>query len=203
MAAGTVAIPSKRFDELAQRLVASGRYNSPSEVLEAALDALEREECDEEAKEAWLEQALEAGFASGVAEGDVFARVREQIGLKADCSCSGLNGDCPVCGDGILRDAARNASEKREYEASKTFKVKKKPMPKTNFDEVIFEQAIERDAPAKPVANYPINSGPTPTKRKTKICPLCDPPKPITLRRFVRHQAEVHGHHATRVSRMS
>ena len=42
MAAGTVAIPSKRFDELAQRLVASGRYNSPSEVLEAALDALER-----------------------------------------------------------------------------------------------------------------------------------------------------------------
>jgi putative addiction module CopG family antidote len=83
MAAGTVSIPSKRFDEFAQRLVASGRYNSPSEVLEAAIDALEREECDEEAKEAWLEEALEEGFASGVAEGDVFARVRERVGLPA------------------------------------------------------------------------------------------------------------------------
>jgi putative addiction module CopG family antidote len=81
MALAAVAIPSKRFDELAQRLVASGRYNSPSEVLDAAVDALEREECDEEAKEAWLEEALEEGFASGIAEGDVFARVRERAGL--------------------------------------------------------------------------------------------------------------------------
>jgi putative addiction module CopG family antidote len=83
MAAGTVAIPSKRFDELAQRLVASGRYNSPSEVLEAAIDALEREECDDEAKEAWLEGALEAGFSSGVAEGDVIGRIRARHGLSA------------------------------------------------------------------------------------------------------------------------
>jgi putative addiction module CopG family antidote len=82
MAAGTVATPSKRFDEFAQRLVASGRYNSPSEVLEAAIDALEREECDEEAKEAWLEEALEAGFSSGVYEGDAFADVRRELGLK-------------------------------------------------------------------------------------------------------------------------
>ena len=82
MAAETVVIPSKRFDELAQRLVASGRFNSPSEVLEAAIDALEREECDEEAKELYLEQALDAGFSSGVAEGDVFARVRSQLGLS-------------------------------------------------------------------------------------------------------------------------
>ena len=81
MAAGTVSIPSKRFDELAQRLVASGRYNSPSEVLEAAIDALEREECDEEAKEAYLEQALEEGFASGVYKGDAFADVRRELGL--------------------------------------------------------------------------------------------------------------------------
>ncbi len=67
MAAVAVATPSKRFDDLAQRLVASGRYDSPSEVLAAAVDALEleREECDEEAKEAWLEEALEAGFSSG------------------------------------------------------------------------------------------------------------------------------------------
>jgi len=81
MAAGTVFTASQRFEEIAQRLVASGRYNSQSEVLEAALDALEREECDDEAKEEWLEAALEAGFASGIAEGDVFARVRERAGL--------------------------------------------------------------------------------------------------------------------------
>ena len=84
MAAETVAIPSKWFDELAQRLVASGRYSSPSEVLEAAVDALEREECDEEAKEAWLEQALEEGFSSGVAEGDVIGRIRARHGLSAE-----------------------------------------------------------------------------------------------------------------------
>jgi len=82
MSIGTVATPSKRFDELAQRLVASGRYSSPSEVLEAAIDALEREECDEEAKEAYLEQALEEGFASGVYEGDAFADVRRELGLS-------------------------------------------------------------------------------------------------------------------------
>jgi putative addiction module CopG family antidote len=79
MATGTVATPSKRFDELAQRLVVSGRYNSPSEVLEAAVDALER---DEEANEAYLEQALEAGFSSGVYEGDAFADVRRELGLN-------------------------------------------------------------------------------------------------------------------------
>jgi putative addiction module CopG family antidote len=84
MAVGTLVTPSRRFDELAQRLVASGRYNSPSEVLEAAMDALEREECDEEAKELYLEQALEAGFSSGVAEGDVIGRIRARHGLSAE-----------------------------------------------------------------------------------------------------------------------
>jgi putative addiction module CopG family antidote len=84
MAAGTIAVPSKRFDEFAQRLVETGRYNSPSEVLEAALDALEREECDEEAKELYLEEALEAGFSSGIAEGDVIGRIRARHGLSAE-----------------------------------------------------------------------------------------------------------------------
>ncbi len=46
------------------------------------MDALEREECDEEAKEAYLEQALEEGFASGVYKGDAFADVRRELGLK-------------------------------------------------------------------------------------------------------------------------
>ena len=84
MPTGNIATPSQRFDELAQRLVASGRYNSPSEVLEAAMDALEREECDEEAKEAYVEQALEAGFSNGIAEGDVIGRIRARHGLSAE-----------------------------------------------------------------------------------------------------------------------
>jgi hypothetical protein len=50
-------------------------------VLDAAVDALEREECDEEAKEAWLEEALEEGFSSGVYKGDAFADVRRELGL--------------------------------------------------------------------------------------------------------------------------
>jgi putative addiction module CopG family antidote len=84
MAVGTVATPSQRFDELAQRLVSGGRYNSPSEVLEAALDALEREECDEEAKELFLEEALEAGFSSGIAAGDVPGRIRARHSLSTE-----------------------------------------------------------------------------------------------------------------------
>jgi antitoxin ParD1/3/4 len=75
------AVGSQRFDSLVKRLVESGRYNSASEVLEAAVDALEREECEDEAKEAYLKQALEEGFASGVYEGDAFADVRRELGL--------------------------------------------------------------------------------------------------------------------------
>jgi len=33
-------------------------------------------------KEAYLEQALEEGFASGVYQGDAFADVRRELGLK-------------------------------------------------------------------------------------------------------------------------
>ena len=78
------AVGSQRFDVLVAKLVESGRYNSASEVLEAAMDALEREECDDEAKELYLEQALEAGFSSGIAEGDVVGRIRARHGLSAE-----------------------------------------------------------------------------------------------------------------------
>jgi putative addiction module CopG family antidote len=64
--------------------VESGRYNSASEVLEAAIDALEREECDDEAKELYLEQALEAGFSSGATEGDVVGRIRARHSLSVE-----------------------------------------------------------------------------------------------------------------------
>jgi antitoxin ParD1/3/4 len=78
------AVGSQRFDALVARLVESGRYNSASEVLEAAIDALECQECEDEAKELYLEQALEAGFSSGIAEGDVIGRIRARHGLSAE-----------------------------------------------------------------------------------------------------------------------
>jgi antitoxin ParD1/3/4 len=75
------AVGSQRFDALVARLVESGRYNSASEVLEAAVDALEREECDDEAKLAYLKKAIEDGEASGIYEGNPFADIRAKYGL--------------------------------------------------------------------------------------------------------------------------
>jgi putative addiction module CopG family antidote len=81
MGAASVSLGSKRFEALAARLVESGRYASISEVFEAAAEALDRQECEDDAKEAYLREAIEEGEASGIAEGDVFARVRERAGL--------------------------------------------------------------------------------------------------------------------------
>jgi antitoxin ParD1/3/4 len=57
--------------------VKSGRYENASEVVRAALRNLEREEQQYEAKLAALRTAIDEGDASGVAKGDVFARVRK------------------------------------------------------------------------------------------------------------------------------
>ena len=43
------------------------------------LDALLRE-CDEQAKQVWLDQALADGDASGLYEGDVFEGIRQELG---------------------------------------------------------------------------------------------------------------------------
>jgi hypothetical protein len=114
------------------------------------------------------------------------------------CSCSGLNGECPICGDGILTSAQARASDS-EYVATKSFAVPRMTTPHSSFDEAAFVASIERDSPVRPSPLYAMTTGPTPTKRKTKICGMCG--KAITERRFIRHQAEVHGHHATRVTR--
>jgi len=70
-------------DEL-ERFVAtkvkSGRYENASEVVRAGLRTLEREELQYEAKLAALRAAIDQGDTSGIAEGDVFGRVRK--GLK-------------------------------------------------------------------------------------------------------------------------
>lgn len=61
--------------------VESGRYENASDVVRAALRTLEREDQQYEAKLAVLRTAIDEGDASGIAEGDVFTRVRETLNL--------------------------------------------------------------------------------------------------------------------------
>ena len=69
------------LDRFVLEKVESGRYENASEVVRAALRTLEREEQQYDAKLAVLRNAIDEGDASGVAEGDVFARVREKLNL--------------------------------------------------------------------------------------------------------------------------
>ena len=69
------------LDRFVLKKVKSGRYDNASEVVRAALRTLEREERQYEAKLAALRSAIDEGDASGVAEGDVFARVRSALNL--------------------------------------------------------------------------------------------------------------------------
>lgn len=63
--------------------VKSGRYENASEVVRAALRTLEREEQQYEAKLRGLRAAIDEGDASGIAEGNAFARVRKKLNLPA------------------------------------------------------------------------------------------------------------------------
>ena len=69
------------LDRFVLKKVESGRYENASEVVRAALRTLEREEQQYEAKLAALRAAIDDGDASGFAEGNVFARVRETLNL--------------------------------------------------------------------------------------------------------------------------
>jgi antitoxin ParD1/3/4 len=68
------------LDHFIVEKVKSGRYENASEVMRAALRALEREEQEYEAKLAALRSAIDAGDSSGIARSDVFRRVRKKIG---------------------------------------------------------------------------------------------------------------------------
>jgi antitoxin ParD1/3/4 len=72
---------TEELDRFVLEKVESGRYENASEVVRAALRTLEREEQQYEAKLAALRTAIDEGDASGVAEGSVFARVRETLTL--------------------------------------------------------------------------------------------------------------------------
>ena len=86
---GAEAMPTRNvnltdtLDHFIVEKVKSGRYENASEVMRAALRALEREEKEYEAKLAALRSAIDAGDSSGVARGDVFRRVRQKLGRIA------------------------------------------------------------------------------------------------------------------------
>ena len=80
MATQSVSL-SAEFDEFAAPLIASGHYANTAEVLHAAMNALLRAESDEEAYNQACVRAAEEGEASGIAEGDVMARLRAEFGL--------------------------------------------------------------------------------------------------------------------------
>lgn len=63
------------LDRFVLAKVQSGRYDSASEVVRAALRTLEREEQEYEVKLAALRAAIDEGDASGIAEGNPFRRV--------------------------------------------------------------------------------------------------------------------------------
>jgi antitoxin ParD1/3/4 len=72
---------TEELDSFVSSKIESGRYENASEVVRAALRTLEREEQEFELKLAALRTAIDEGDASGVAEGDSFARVRQKLKL--------------------------------------------------------------------------------------------------------------------------
>jgi antitoxin ParD1/3/4 len=72
---------TNELDRFVATKVKSGRYENASEVVRAGLRNLEREEREYELKLAALRAAVDEGDASGVAGGNVFARVRKKLKL--------------------------------------------------------------------------------------------------------------------------
>ena len=72
---------TEELDRFVLEKVRRGRYENASEVVRAALRTLEREEQQYEAKLAALRTAIDEGDASGIAEGNVFDRVRKTLNL--------------------------------------------------------------------------------------------------------------------------
>jgi antitoxin ParD1/3/4 len=71
------------LDRFVAKRIENGKYENASEVVRAALRTLEREEREYEARLTLLQRAIDEGDSSGIAKGDVFARVRKAAGLPA------------------------------------------------------------------------------------------------------------------------
>lgn len=78
MSKNTSFVLGEHFDRLIQTQLKSGRYASATEVVREALRHFEAEK----EKEAWVEEALAAGVASGRARPGVFRRVRAKQGRR-------------------------------------------------------------------------------------------------------------------------
>jgi antitoxin ParD1/3/4 len=69
------------LDRFVAKKVKTGRFENASEVVRAGLRTLEREERLYEARLAALREEIDQGDSSGIAEGNVFARVRKTLKL--------------------------------------------------------------------------------------------------------------------------
>ena len=72
MSKNTSFVLGEHFDRLIQAEVEGGEYASATEVVREALRVFEAQR----KKQAWVEQALAAGVASGRARPGVFKRIR-------------------------------------------------------------------------------------------------------------------------------
>jgi len=73
---------TEELDRFVARKVKSGKYENASEVVRDALRSLGREEQEHRAKLVALRAAIDEGDASGIAEGDVFGRIRNTLDLR-------------------------------------------------------------------------------------------------------------------------
>jgi antitoxin ParD1/3/4 len=72
-----------QLDKFVESRIKRGHYANASEVLRAGLRALGKAEKEDEAKLVAIRAAVLAGEESGVAEGDVFAELRDRVRMRA------------------------------------------------------------------------------------------------------------------------
>ena len=72
-----------KLDRFVANKVKAGLYDNASEVVRAGLRTLQREEQEFQAKLVALRAAIDEGNSSGIARGNVFARIRKSLKLPA------------------------------------------------------------------------------------------------------------------------
>ena len=72
---------SAELESLAAPYISSGEFTNVTEVLHAAMDAL-REALRQKAYDEACLRAAEEGEASGIAEGNPFDQIRQELGLR-------------------------------------------------------------------------------------------------------------------------
>jgi antitoxin ParD1/3/4 len=72
---------TEHLDNFITEKIETGRYENASEVVRAALRALEHADQEHEARITALTKALEDGLSSGIVTGDLFAKVRRRLDI--------------------------------------------------------------------------------------------------------------------------